>query len=431
MRRLYLGPVTAIRAVLLVAALQLVSAGLAAAQEAVTVTPRVFRRYGDRVVRIQVVESGSAAKVAVGSGFFIDDLGHLITNYHVIADLVHHPERHRAELGEGTTPADTATILAIDVVHDLALLRAEPRPRPHFTLGPIPVSQGDRLYALGHPRDLGLSIVEGTYNGLLRHTLYPKLHFTGSLNPGMSGGPAITSDGRVVGVNVSTAGNQVSFLVPVDRVIELAARLDQPGYVTPDDLLAEVAAQITAYQDVYLDSLLATPGKTVELGPYRVVTEPAPFFRCWGDTPGESDLPYESAEHSCSTDDEVYIADDQQSGVVELTHELITTTVLNPSRFFSLYTSLYQRDNTPAGQEEHVTSWRCGTRNVRTATTPLRATLCLRAYRKLAGLYDGVVKVAVLGHKDAGLVSTLTLSGVSFVNIHRLAARYLEQITWR
>jgi len=412
------------------AALLAGAAGLAA-QEDVSVTPRVFRQYGQRVVRIQVVESGSAAKVAVGSGFFIDDRGRLVTNYHVVADLIHHPERHRAELGDGSTPGDPVAILAIDVVHDLAILQAAARPRAHFTLGPAAVNQGDRLYALGHPKDLGLSIVEGTYNGLLRHTLYPKLHFTGSLNPGMSGGPAITSAGQLVGVNVSTAGNQVSFLVPVDRVVALAARLQAPGYAPAANLLDEVARQITAYQDVYLDSLLTAASKTVDLGPYRVVTEPAPFFRCWGDVPRETDLPYESAEHSCSTDDDVYIADDQQSGVVELTHELITTSALNPLRFFALYTSLYQRDNTPSGSEEHVTSWQCGTRNVRTETTPMRATLCLRAYRKLAGLYDGVVKVAVLGHRDSGLVSTLTLSGVTFENIQRLTARYLGRIAWR
>jgi hypothetical protein len=176
---------------------------------------------------------------------------------------------------------------------------------------------------------------------------------------------------------------------------------------------------------------LTSASKTVALGPYRVVTEPAPFFRCWGDASSDEDLPYRSAEHRCSTDDEVYIAEDQQSGVVELVHELITTTDLNPSRFFALYTGLYGSDNTPAGSEEHVTSWRCGTRNLRTGATRLRATLCLRGYRKLDGLYDGVVKVAILGDRDAGLVSTLTLSGVSFDNIRRLGARYLGDVGWR
>ena len=61
------------------------------------------------------------------------------------------------------------------------------------------VAHGARLYSIGNPHDLGISIVEGTHNGLLRHTLYPRIHFTGPINPGMSGGPTITPEGAVVG----------------------------------------------------------------------------------------------------------------------------------------------------------------------------------------------------------------------------------------
>jgi hypothetical protein len=162
-----------------------------------------------------------------------------------------------------------------------------------------------------------------------------------------------------------------------------------------------------------------------------VVTEPEPFFRCWGDATGPIESPYEQAHHQCSTDDYVFIATDQQSGIVELSHELVTTSTLGPARFYALYTSIFQFDNTPGGTEEHVTPWRCGTRNLRNATTPLRAVLCLRRYRKLGELYDGVLKVAALGRRDAGLVSTLILSGASFDSIDLLTQRYLERITWR
>ncbi|HEU0077324.1 MAG TPA: S1C family serine protease, partial [Longimicrobiaceae bacterium] len=282
------------------------------------------------------------------------------------------------------------------------------------------------------PSDLGLSIVEGTYNGLLRHTLYPRIHFTGSINPGMSGGPTITADGRVVGVNVSTAGDQVSFLVPADRVQALLARALAPGYRPPASLLAEVGRQVRANQDVYLREMFAGDTKKVRLGPYRVATEPAPYFRCWGDSRRGREQPYESVQHFCSTDDYLFIAGDQQSGVVALSHQLIATRTLNPSRFFALYTSLFQADDTPGGQEEHVTSWRCGARNLRNAaSTPLRAVLCVRRYRKLGELYDAVLKVAVLGRRDTGLVSTLTLSGVSHENVGRVTRRYLETVTWR
>ena len=171
--------------------------------------------------------------------------------------------------------------------------------------------------------------------------------------------------------------------------------------------------------------------KMVELGPYRLITEPAPFFRCWADATRRQELPYEEIRHHCSTDDQLFIAGDQSTGVVDLDHEMISTKKLNAAQFFSLYSNVFANDNTPGGEEEHVTSWRCGTRNVRNSSLPMRAVLCLRRYRKLGELYDGVLKVAVLGRSDAGLVSTLTMSGVTFENVDRLARRYLERISWR
>ena len=80
----------------------------------------------------------------------------------------------------------------------------------------------------------------------------------------------------------------------------------------------------------------------------------------------------------------------------------------------------------------HGTIWRCSTKNFPNASAlPMRSVLCLRRYRKLGELYDAVFKVAVLGRRDSGLISTLTLSGVTIENITRLVASYAEQITWR
>ncbi|HEX8271866.1 MAG TPA: serine protease [Longimicrobiaceae bacterium] len=412
-------------------ALALAAAPLTA-QEGRTATPAVFQRFAERVVKIQVVETGSEGRASTGSGFFVSAGGHLVTNYHVVSQLVHDPGRYRAELVDGAGRTHPLAVLAIDAVHDLAVLRAGMRTPRHFPLGAGTLAQGNRLYSLGHPSDLGLSIVEGTYNGLLRHTLYPRIHFTGSINPGMSGGPTITADGRVVGVNVSTAGDQMSFLVPEDRVRALVARALAPGYRPPARFLAEVGRQVRANQDVYLREMFAGKPKTVRLGPFRVATEPAPYFRCWGDAQRGREQPYESVQHYCSTDDYLFIAGDQQTGVVTLSHQLISTRTLNAPRFYSLYTSIFAADDTPGGQEEHVTSWRCGTRNLRNAAdTPLRAVLCVRRYRKLGELYDAVLKVAVLGRRDTGLVSTLALSGVSHENVGRVTRRYLETVTWR
>ena len=174
-------------------------------------TQDIFKQFSEHVVKIEVVETGSAAKASVGTGFYASAAGHIVTNYHVVSKIIHTPDRYRIEVTDLSGQPSQGAVLGVDVVYDLAVLRTARRPNGYLTLQTKPVDQGTRLYSLGHPRDLGLTIVEGTYNGLLRHTLYPKVHFTGSLNPGMSGGPALTQDGRVVGVNVATEGEQISY----------------------------------------------------------------------------------------------------------------------------------------------------------------------------------------------------------------------------
>jgi serine protease Do len=402
----------------------------------VPATSTVFARYSDRILKIQLIETSSSAKSSIGTGFFVSADGLMMTNYHVIADRIHEPEDYRVEIVDPDGSAHEAHVIAVDVVHDLAVLRTGRQTPRHFSLGPVPLRQGMRLYSLGHPSDLGLSIVEGTYNGNLRHTLFPKIHFTGSINPGMSGGPTITSDGRVAGVNVSTMGEQRSFLVPEHEATALLARVQAPGFLPAGDLVAEIAGQLRAYQEEYLEGLFSGETKTVDFGPFRVMTEPAPVFRCWGgadrsDDRADEEPMYEELWHRCATDDDVYIASDQRSGVIDVSHVAITSTRLGGARFAALYTQYFGRDNTPAGDEKHVTPWRCATRNVRTASVPVRSVLCLRGLKKMPGLYDAVLKVAVLGGDAAGLISTLTLSGASFENIERLSERFMDRIAWR
>jgi S1-C subfamily serine protease len=419
----------------------LLIAGTARAQPRGTVTPEVFRRFSAQVVKIHVIETGSAAKAELGSGFFVSTAGHLVTNFHVISKLVHAPERYRAEMVQSSGEKRPVEVAAVDVVHDLAILRSDASPARPFSIAPVDIRQGERLYSLGHPNDLGLSIVEGTFNGLMQHTLYPKLHFTGSINPGMSGGPTISEDGRVVGVNVSTAGNQVSFLVPIERAADLLSRALNGGTLaTPDsgeggtqkDFLAEISGQIRAYQDVYLARMFTGSAPTVTLGQFVLPTEPAPFFKCWADANRDPETPYQVVDHQCSTDDYVYLSSDQSTGIVELDHRLLTTDELNPLRFYALYTSTFHEEvDGTYGSEEEVTPFRCETNTVRHQARKLRAVLCVRRYKKLDGLYDAVLRVAALGSSRAGLVTTLTLSGVSFANAQRITRRFLESISWR
>ncbi|MGH7855169.1 MAG: S1 family peptidase [Candidatus Binatia bacterium] len=395
-------------------------------------TQGIFKEFSEHVVKIEVVETGSAAKASIGTGFYASGGGHIVTNYHVVSKLIHTPDRYRIEVTDASGQPSQATVLGVDVVYDLAVLRTNRRPKGYLTLESKAVDQGTRLYSLGHPRDLGLTIVEGTYNGLLKHTLYPKVHFTGSLNPGMSGGPALTQAGRVVGVNVATEGEQISYLVPAERVFALLERTTKVQDPPANSFLAEVGKQIHANQARYLAELFSAKTPSVSLGPYSLPTKPTDFFRCWADALRRKELPYVAVTHDCSTDDYLFVSSEQSSGIVRFYHQLLSTEELNPAQFFTLYSGQFQAGNTAVfGNEEEVTRFRCQTRNVRTQTGKLKAVLCARQYVKLPGLYDAAFRVATLGARNVGLVTTLSLSGASFENVQKLTRRYMENIKWR
>jgi len=395
-------------------------------------TQDIFKQFSDRVVKIEVVETGSAAKASVGSGFYASATGLIVTNYHVVSKIIHTPERYLIDVIDRSGQPSQATVLGVDVVYDLAVLRTGRRPNGYLTFETKPVDQGTRLYSLGHPRDLGLSIVEGTYNGLLKHTLYPKVHFTGSLNPGMSGGPALTQAGAVVGVNVATEGEQISYLVPAERVVALLEKTANTQDAPAKSFLTEVGRQIYANQARYLAGMFSQATPSVTLGPYSLPTRPAEFFRCWADALRRKELPYVAVTHDCSTDDYIFVSSEQSSGIVRFYHQMLSTEKLNPLQFYRLYSNQFQAGNTAVfGNEEEVTPFRCQTRNVRTQTGKLKAVLCARQYVKLPGLYDAAFRVATIGARNVGLVTTLSLSGASFDNVQLLTRRYMENIKWR
>ena len=394
-------------------------------------TAVVFQRYSARVPKIQVLESSTGAKTVTGSGFYVDRDGHLITNYHVVSKLVAHPDRYRAELLDSAGTARAVTVLRVDVIHDLALLATTPAGDV-----PLPISeglppQGRRLYSLGHPYELGITIVEGTYNGLMAHALSPRIHLTGALNPGMSGGPTIDATGHVVGVNVATAGNEVSFLVPASAVAQLIAAGRDARWKSQPELLTDVAAQLRTYSDGYLASMFTGDVPYTTLGGVQFPTRAAPFFNCWADTDRDPSQPWESVEHICVTDDQVFLSEDLWAGVLEFGHTLYTSDELSPVRFYSLYQDQFGGDvQFLSGGDEDLTAFRCRTRNVAQGGAKWRTVFCLRAYRHLTGLYDAVFKAAQLGRGNVGVMTRLTLSGVTARAAETTARRYFARIRW-
>jgi serine protease Do len=403
---------------------------LSIAEEMLPETEKVFGKYSDRVVKIQVVEKDSGAKAVIGSGFFVDPHGQIVTNYHVISKLILHPDRYRAELAGPTGGIRPLSALAVDVINDLALVKAEANDAPFFRIATKEPQQGMRLYSMGFPQDIGLSIVEGTYNGLMKHALYKKIHFTAPINPGMSGGPTINAAGEVVGVNVSSAGNEISFLVPTEAVRRLMKSADTEKK-DPQSFLEDIRSQILAHQEVFFSDDLIRSGQTVRMGDYTLPGQLSPFFKCWGDSSHPEKFPYHTVNHRCSIDDYIYISGEHSSGIMSFSHCYILNDGMNTFRFSNLCSRLFQGwRRYMDGDEEEVTRFECKSGTVRRGGITFKTAFCARGYRKLRGLYDVVFKAAVLSSENSGLETELDISGVSFEKAVVLTKGYLERITW-
>jgi S1-C subfamily serine protease len=396
-------------------------------------THELFERIKGRVVQVRIIERRSGTKSSIGSGFFVSAEGHAITNYHVISSIVHHPEDYTAEVVRDgkETEAVPVRLVDVDVVHDLAVIQLSGPVKDWFVLADREPPQGARLYAMGNPHDLGTTIVEGTYNGLIQDALYDKVHFSGAINPGMSGGPTVSSEGTVVGVNVATMGNQLGFLVPVAHARALLERARQAKESGPSALLAMVGAQLLDNQQRIAERLLAEPVPTQALGDYRVPGRWLPFLKCWGDTPHEPENPYTITSYQCSSEEDIYLSSDHRTGVVAYDHAFVSSDKLGPLRFASLYTSTFGNDGGGVdATKEDVTNFRCKVDFVKVGGIPVRTALCLRAYKKFPGLYDLALRAATLNASTSGVQTSLDLAGFSADNARAIARRYLEALAW-
>ncbi|MEX0958016.1 MAG: serine protease [Burkholderiales bacterium] len=389
----------------------------------------LFETAKAKVVKIGVVLNATRSQASVGSGFLVSDDGLVVTNFHVISGYLHRPEQFTIEYTRHDGSRGPLRLINVDVVHDLALLRMDGSGLPHFELLGRTMVKGERGFSIGNPHDLGLTIVEGTYNGTITESLYEHIHFTGAINPGMSGGPALAREGAVFGVNVARLVNAqlVSFLVPAKFVAALVADARDES-ATPQALLERARHQLVEAQDQYLGRLLDAALPQTGFGPYRVADRLGPFMRCWGRAEDEPKRPYLVSQQNCSSEASIFVFEDVRTGSIDFEHVLVQSRGLGWLRFYKLYESRFGYAGGLPGGEEDFTEFRCTTDFVRHDELNLRTVLCVRAYKRLTGLYDFWLRAASLDAYDRGLQTTLVLTGASWENGTRFARRYLETV---
>ena len=154
----------------------------------------------------------------------------MISNYHVISEYALAPKKHTIEYFNNGVELGELKLVAIDVVHDLALLEGYEKTAAPLTSAQEEVRQGGKIFSLGNPLDLGLTITEGTHNGYKQLSWKDIYMFSGALNPGMSGGAGVNDQGELIGVNVAMQGNDVGFFVPSKFVTQMIENFEEQKY---------------------------------------------------------------------------------------------------------------------------------------------------------------------------------------------------------
>ncbi|MGB1310866.1 MAG: S1 family peptidase, partial [Leucothrix sp.] len=178
-------------------------------------TSSIYEEVESSVYQVRVINIETGKKVAIGSAFVVRREDILATNYHVVSEYVNDPDVFRLEYLSTDGDSGELELLDLDVIHDLAVVKSKTSMGKPLEIASVP-DKGARLFSLGNPLDLGFSIVTGTNNGIMEQDEDGNILFSGSLNQGMSGGPALDESGKVVGINVATQGNSLGFLVPAN-----------------------------------------------------------------------------------------------------------------------------------------------------------------------------------------------------------------------
>jgi serine protease Do len=399
---------------------------------------KAYEQARSQLLQIRTLLKGRSSQTSVGSGFLVSQTGHIITNFHVVSAAALKPDRHDLVYVNADGREAPLVILQLDVLHDLALLKATDFVTQSSTKATALIfrpeaqllAQGERIYSLGNPLDVGFAVTEGTYNGLVKRSFYPQIFFGGSLSAGMSGGPALDQEGRVIGINVARRvdGEQVSFLVPASFAADLLARgrTAMPLNVAAYGIVGE---QLMLHQNALTERFMQQGWKEASHPRYKIPVPTDQFMRCWGLSNPSRTGGVDFERSNCSMDTHIFMGE-YSTGSISLRYESYDGHRLGAFSFASRYSASFGNEKFGRLRSEHQTKPQCHEDYVNRGGLPLRAVVCLFAYKKLPELYDLSVLVATLDQNQVGVQGRFDAQGVSFINAQKLAKHYLEAYGW-
>jgi len=182
---------------------------------------------------------GAVPQQGQGSGFILDKSGHILTNYHVVANA-----NRGIEVQLSNKRRYTAKVIGTDKAHDLALLQiSAPNLEPVTLSDSANLAVGQKVYAIGNPFGLSGTMTRGiissirSIKGSESSQIEDAIQTDAAINPGNSGGPLLNSRGEVIGINTMIASNGadqssgIGFAIPINTAKAVLADLTRYGRV--------------------------------------------------------------------------------------------------------------------------------------------------------------------------------------------------------
>jgi S1-C subfamily serine protease len=220
---------------------------------------------------------GMVPQEGQGSGFVIDKEGHILTNYHVVADA------RQVEVTMHNRKKYKATIVGTDPAHDLAVIQIKAPDLVPSVLGDSRNLQvGQKVYAIGNPFGLAGTMTRGIVSSIrpVREpngaTIEEAIQTDAAINPGNSGGPLMNWHGEVIGINtmiLSSVGQNagIGFAIPINTAkavlndLMTLGRVRRPALgVRTIPITAELAQEIGLPADYGLLIVQVTPGGSAD-----------------------------------------------------------------------------------------------------------------------------------------------------------------------
>ena len=230
------------------------------------------------VVEIHTELGRIRGKSSNATGFVAQQPNWVVTNLHAVHTALSELPLYNLKVHGLGDRRLHARVIAVDVAQDLAVLETGlPLPVTPLPLAERPAKVGEQLYAIGITASTGLVVSQGAVVSLDRDwDGEATIRYSGTVKPGMSGGPVLNERGEVAGVNRARylVGKEEGILVALPAVRRLLEKASRQPYADHEALRQDVRVQHRQWAAAMANAFGGTTSNTEAMGRYRVPSLP-------------------------------------------------------------------------------------------------------------------------------------------------------------